>query len=88
MKSNFFGRDRKMDRRKSKSAQKERTSVQLSLKVSPWKGFLFKKYAEHYGFSLKSAFSDAVNSLIEVSIPRNLIKKWAKEFRQKKNEMD
>lgn len=67
---------------------KEKTSVQLSLKVSPWKAFLFKKYAEHYGYSLKSAFSEAVNCLAQSGISKTLIKKWAKEYRGKKNEMD
>ena len=67
---------------------KEKTSVQLSLKVSPWKAFLFKKYAEHYGVSLKSAFSDAVNCLTQTGIPNNLIKKWAREYRQEINEVD
>ena len=67
---------------------KKPQSVQLSLKVAPFKAFLFRKYAEHYGFSLRSAFSDAINCLADASLSKDLIKKWAKEYRENKNEMD
>ena len=77
-----------MNQKKGGSEPEEKTSVQLSLKVSPWKAFLFKKYAEHYGSSLKSVFSDAVSSLVQMGISQGLIKKWAKEYREKKNEVD
>jgi hypothetical protein len=71
---------------------KEKSSIQLSLKVAPWKAFLFRKYAEHYGFSLRSAFSDAINCLAEASMSKEMIRKWAKEYRKaksrKENEVD
>jgi hypothetical protein len=68
--------------------KKAPSSVQLSLKVAPFKAFLFRKYAEHYGFSLRSAFGDAVNSLISVGVSKDTLKKWTKEYRKQKNEVD